>query len=332
MRNDRLIPGTILVIIGILFLLNNFGAIEFNWWVFFNLWPILLIIGGVNLVFANNRSQWATILKILVLIGGMAILIICGLTSRRPSGWPSWTYHLNRDLNDDDDRDTADVADTTGGRSIVKVDGNSIYREAYKPGLQLAKLNISGGATTYTLKGVTNDLFEATTKEYNIHYRLKTRTDSTTAVIDFDMNTHKHGFGFNFGSKKNNRADIKLNSNPEWDISLQSGASKADFDLSYFKVKNLTIEGGAASYNIKLGQPLALTTISISTGAASATLYVPKNAACHITTDTGLSSKKFDGFDKKDDDTYETPGYDKATNKMKINMEGGVSNFKVIRY
>lgn len=329
MRNDRLIPGTILVIIGIVFLLDNFGVIDFSWWCFVDLWPILLIIGGVNLVFANNRSLWATGLKIAVLIGGMAILIICGLTQRH-KGWPAWTYHLNRDFNDDNDRDTAGDDDTSGRSSVIKVDGNSIYREAYKPGLQSAKLNISGGATTYTIKGVTNDLFEATTKEFNNRYSLNTHTDSTTAVIDFSMNTRKHGV-FNFG-KQESKADIKLNSNPEWDIDVETGASKTDFDLSYFKVKKLTIQGGAASYDVKLGQPLALTTINISTGAASVTLRIPKNAACHITTDTGLSSKKFDGFDTKDDDTYETPGFDKATNKMKINMEGGISDFKVIRY
>lgn len=331
MRNDRLIPGTILVIIGILFLLNNFGAIEFNWWVFLNLWPILLIIGGVNLVFANNRSQWATILKILVLIGGMAILIICGFTSRHLSGWPSWTYHLNRDFNDDDDRDTGNVADTAGGRSIVKVDGNSIYREAYHPGLQTAKLSITGGATTYNLKGATNDLFVATTKEYNSNYTLKTHiNDSTHAEIDFDMSMHRHGWHFN--KKHENHADIELNSNPEWEIELQSGASKADFDLSPFKVKKLSIEGGASSYIVKLGQPLTKTSVDISTGMASVTLYIPKNAACHVSVDTGLSSKDLEGFNKRDDDSYETPGFAKASNKIEVSFEAGMSNLKVIRY
>ncbi|OCX52926.1 hypothetical protein BEL04_00945 [Mucilaginibacter sp. PPCGB 2223] len=323
MRNDRLIPGTILVIIGILFLLNNFGAIEFNWWVFLNLWPILLIIGGVNLVFAHNRSQWATIVKIAVLLCGMAILIICGLT-RREVGWPVWAYHINRDLNDDDD-------DTTGRHSVMKIDGNSVYREEYHPGITTATLNIAGGATTYRLNGVTTDLFEATTKEFNMHYNLNTHIDSTSATIDFDMDVHKHGI-FNWGHKKHNEADIKLNATPEWEIELQSGASSANFDLSPFKVKRLEIQGGAASYTVKLGQPLAETTVDINSGMASVTLYIPKNAACSINVDTGLSSKTLDGFDKKDDGSYETPGFDKAANKIKISFDALMSDFKVIRY
>jgi len=97
-------------------------------------------------------------------------------------------------------------------------------------------------------------------------------------------------------------------------------------------VKKLSIQGGAASYDVKLGQPLKNTDIEIQTGAASVTIRIPQNAACHITTETGLSSKNFDGFNKKDDDGYETPGFDKAANQIKISIEGAMSDFKVIRY
>ncbi|WP_448698055.1 LiaI-LiaF-like domain-containing protein [Mucilaginibacter sp. AW1-3] len=331
MRSDKLVPGTLLVIIGIVFLLNNFGVIDFSWWTFFSLWPILLIIGGVNLVFAHNRSAWAIILKMAVLVGGMAILIVSGL-NHHDRGWPAWVFRFDRNYNNNDNnRDDDDIDTANGERAVVKVDGNSIYRQAYKPGLQTAKLNITGGATTYSLKGVTNDLFVATTKEYNNHYSLKTHTDSTHAEIDFDMNMHKHS-SWHFDNKRENRADIELNSNPEWDIDLESGASKADFDLSPFKVKNLTIQGGASSYTVKLGQPLAKTSVDISTGMASVTLYIPKSAACHVTVDTGLSSKNLEGFNKRDDDSYETPGFDKATNKIEVSFEAGMSNLKVIRY
>jgi hypothetical protein len=331
MKNDRLIPGTILVIIGILFLLDNFNVIDFSWGSFFSLWPILLIIGGVNLVFAHNKSNWATALKIVVLLCGMAVLIVGGL-SHRPNNWSGWNMRWNRDF-DDNSSDSNNMIDTADGGSVVKVDGNTTYHEAYKPGTLTATLNISGGATAYLLQGVTNDLFEATTKEHNLHYSLKSRTDSTNTVVDFDMAARKHGITFNWGKNKYNKADIKLNSNPEWQINIESGASSADFDLSFFKISKLNIQGGAASYNVKLGQPLATTDVDIQTGAASVTIRIPKNAACRITTDTGLSSKNFDGFDKKDDDdSYQTPGFDKATNKMNISIEGAMSDFKVIRY
>jgi hypothetical protein len=183
MRSDRLIPGTVLVIIGILFLLDNFGVIDFSWWSLMALWPIFLIMAGVNLLFAHNKGNGATIAKIAVLLVGMGILVYGGL-SHRSIGWRGWTYHFNRDnnndSNNDDNNNDWDSSDTTGGGnrdSIIKVDGNSVYRESYKPGTQTAQLNISGGAATYSLNGITNDLFEAATKEYGNRYVLKTHTD-----------------------------------------------------------------------------------------------------------------------------------------------------------
>ena len=57
-----------------------------------------------------------------------------------------------------------------------------------------------------------------------------------------------------------------------------------------------------------------------------------KELACKIITDSGLSSNSFDGFNKTDDDNYETPGFDAAKSKIIINISGGISDFKVHRY
>ena len=56
MKNDKLIPGVILVLIGGAILLANYGYLHFHWWNIFRLWPILLVIGGINLLFAHNKS------------------------------------------------------------------------------------------------------------------------------------------------------------------------------------------------------------------------------------------------------------------------------------
>ncbi|HEY0244107.1 MAG TPA: hypothetical protein VGC01_00965, partial [Mucilaginibacter sp.] len=61
-------------------------------------------------------------------------------------------------------------------------------------------------------------------------------------------------------------------------------------------------------------------------------ISIPQNAACRIKTDSGLSSNQFDGFNKKDDDDYETAGFANAKNKMYINISGGISDIKVKRY
>jgi len=65
---------------------------------------------------------------------------------------------------------------------------------------------------------------------------------------------------------------------------------------------------------------------------ASVNISIPQNAACEIETDSGLSSNNFDGFTKTDDGHYQTPGFANAKNKIHINIDGGMSDFKVNRY
>src|SRR4051812_26889874 len=116
MKNDRLIPGLILVLIGAAFLLDNFGYIDFHWSNIIHLWPIFLIIGGVNLVFAHNRSPLATILKVGVVILGFGLLLF-GNFSERWGWWPTYAYswhdHHDHDNNDSDDNDDDDDDDDT---------------------------------------------------------------------------------------------------------------------------------------------------------------------------------------------------------------------------
>src|ERR1700748_2579881 len=179
MRNDKLIPGMILVMIGAIFLLNNFGYINFHWSNIFHLWPIFLVIGGVNLVFANNRSPWATILKIGVVVAGFALLVFGNFGDRYRWWWPHSTYSYHHDDNDSDDNgsnndsddDDNDDDDDNNSGKITKVEGNSTYNEPYNSSARIARLNISGGGSTYNLRDTTNQLFSANTKEFYGKYQ-----------------------------------------------------------------------------------------------------------------------------------------------------------------
>jgi hypothetical protein len=339
MRNDKLIPGMILVMIGAIFLLNNFGYINFHWSNIFHLWPIFLVIGGVNLVFANNKSPWATILKISVVVAGFALLIFGNFGDRYRWWWPGhYTYHYNRDKDNDDnndndnnDSDDNDDDDDNGGK-LTKVEGNAAYTEPYNASVRVARLNISGGGSTYSIQDTTNQLFTANTKEFFGKYQYDHHQEDSVYVMDFSMKDNKNGH-WNWGKgDKSNIADLKLNTNPEWEINVETGASKIDFDLSKYKLRSLELKGGAASFDVKVGQPLASTNLNISTGVSEVTIEVPQNAACRVETDSGLSSTSFEGLTKKDDGHYESPGFDAAKNKLYIHMSGGISDFKVRRY
>ncbi|SEO47991.1 LiaI-LiaF-like domain-containing protein [Mucilaginibacter sp. AW1-7] len=330
MKTDRLIPGTILVCIGAIFLLHNFHIFHFQWMNILYLWPIFLIIGGVNLVFAGNRSPLATVVKLAVIIGGFSLLLF-GNFGNRYHFWPSTFINFDDD-HDNDNNDSNDDSDSTNtDHGVTKIEGSSVFNKDYTADAKFARLNINGGATTYTLNDTTSQLFKAETKEFYGKYEFNANKEDSVYVLNFKMKGNK-GWHFDSDNNKSNLADIKLNPNPIWDIYVETGATKLDFDLSKFKIKSVTLKGGAASFEVKLGAPLASTNVEVSTGVSEVIINVPKDAACSINANTGLSSNEFEGFTKKNDNSYETPGFDAAKNKIYIHMNGGISDFKVNRY
>jgi hypothetical protein len=337
MKNDKIIPGLIIVLIGLAFLLDNFGYINFHWGNIWHLWPIFLIIAGVNLVFAHNTSPLAIAAKIGVVVLGFALLVF-GNFGGDSFGFPVYSYgwhshdHDNNDSDDDDDDDD-DSTMTTPAKGLVKVEGSSNFILPYAADAKTAELHISGGGTKYILNDTTNQLFRADSKEHFGRYEFSHSNNGTNYVLNFEMKDKK-GSHFNWvgDNDKTNAVTFMLNTNPIWTMDVETGATALDFDLTKYKIQKFTLNGGVASFKLKLGQPLENTNVEVSTGMASVEIAIPQNAACEIETDSGLSSNNFEGFNKTDDGHYQTPGFATAKNKMHINIDGGMSSFKVNRY
>lgn len=275
-------------------------------------------------MFAHKRSPWAVVIRLAVVIIGLGLLVFGNFGNRyRLLPHNFYDFHDDDSINDD--------GDSTGKGNIVKVEGNSFFTAPYTADARVARLNISGGATTYNLSDTTNQLFNADTREFFGRYDFSHRKEDSVYVLEFNM-TNGKWHHFPWGNHRSNSATFKLNVNPEWEINVKTGATKLNFDLSKFKIRSLKLNGGASSFDIKLGQPLTATNINVSTGVSEINISIPQSAACHIKTNSGFSSGNFDGFIKKDDDNYETANFTAAKNKIYINMNGGVSDFKVRRY
>jgi hypothetical protein len=142
----------------------------------------------------------------------------------------------------------------------------------------------------------------------------------------------KHNNRFHWDSDHMNEARISLNTAPIWDISLKGGAAEMKFDLTPYKIRNLSFNGGATSCKLELGANLPVTEVRVSTGASEVEISVPEAAGCKIDVSSGLSSNNFEGFTKINGNVYTTPGYETAKNKINIFLRGGVSDFNVKRY
>lgn len=347
MKNDRLIPGLILVLVGLVILFDNLGYIDFYWVDMFHLWPLFLIVAGVSLVFAHSRSAITTIVKVVVIIAAFAFVILrYGEFGPRTGRHNTWLWHHHHDYDndnsddhdDDDDNDgTVRIGDndTTGDKGVVKIAGIHNFALPYTANAKTAILNINGGASSYTLNDTTNQLFRADTKEQWGRYTLTNSNEGSNYVLNFEMNGKQHmNLHWHGDHDNSNSAVLRLNPNPVWDVNISTGAADVKFDLSKFKVRGLKLEGGAAAFDVKLGEPLETTNVHVSTGAASVDIRIPKDAACKVNISGFLSSNNLEdaGFKKNSDGDYETPGFAAAKNKMYMNVSGGMASFDVHKY
>lgn len=314
MKLDRVMWGIVLLFIGGVLLLENFNVIDFYWRSVWRFWPIFLIIAGVNILFNKSKSQVGAMVSIGILIITLGLLFFKG--QERPGGQGTADHRLY-----DNHSEADQVSD--------KFDEQHLFLPYTADSSNAKKmvLNISGGGTSFELKGHTDSLISAVVQKTGGGFLL-TKNEGKDSITTLNLKMRGKG-KWNTGG---NDVDIMLNTNPNWEIHVNMGAGEVDFDLSDHKIREFNFDGGAAALNVKLGSLLPITDVNVKTGIADVKIAIPAGSGCRITAKTGLSSKEFTGFTKLDNNTYETPDYKTSKNKVFINFDGGLSSFEVNRY
>jgi hypothetical protein len=93
MENKNFLVGTVLVAIGLLFLLSNFGIITGDIWpLLLKFWPTILICAGLLIV--DQKGKWgmyiSLALVVAVLVGIVYYSFSGGMLPRNFSGHKMW--------------------------------------------------------------------------------------------------------------------------------------------------------------------------------------------------------------------------------------------------
>ncbi len=320
MNSKNLFAGGFLILLGILFLGKEWGWFHINWHEISRLWPLLLIyLGLVALLGKTNRS--ATVITIVLLCIAIPTVIVRSCQEKVGDAFDHNGIHI--DMDDDDDKDNNDDNDTTFKGSKQNL------VEPMNASIKSATLNFSGGAAEFDIKETSKDLVEADADLDFGNISLKKTGDADSPKIDFALKGKTNNI--NIDDDNHNKVNLKLNPEVIWDMNFEFGAGKADFDLSQYKIKNLSIKTGLTETDVKLGDKTDNLDVKIESGLTDIEFQIPESVGCRIDIDGGLNDKDFEGFIQKNGH-WETPNFDKSTKKINLKFEGGLQSLKVRRY
>lgn len=342
-RRNGLFWGIFLLTFGVLFLARRAGWLDVDWHSLVNLWPVLLILAGINVIL-ERRGNPASFITTVMLAVAVPTTLFGFFSHNRDRDHYNWRWDHDDDDDDDDhnrgnddDGDDDDNEDNYRSererRNLSGTVQSNTFSEAMDADTREAVFKMAGGAGRFMISEPTSELIKADTKLNFGSYTMTVDRNETTHVPTVELKPTDEDQKFDLKDGKfENRVDVHLNEKPLWTMDIALGAGQGDLDLSSYAVKNLKLAAGAADLDLKLGAKADQADVKLDVGAASVTVRVPKEVGCRVVKDGALNIERLDDFTSVGGGEFESPGYATAQKKMTIRFDGGISSFKVVRY
>jgi hypothetical protein len=298
MKSGRLFWGSFFLVLGLLLIADRTGSLTLPWYAWWRFWPLLLVLGGIALLLRESKFLW-----IAIALAGTALAVVAA--SMLSFSW--------------------DGSDWKGSRDVHVQEFVVPLEEA----TERASFIFETGAGACTIQDTTNALVSANTECSFGEYQLGQTKAGNQQDVRLSLEG-RHG-GWNLG-RMGNRAEVRLNTLPVWDLDFSLGAARVDIDLRPYTVEHLKLKSGAAKVTVKIGPRGSETRVDVHAGASTIRIEVPESAGCEVFAEAPLSSKKFPGFTKIGTGEYRTDNYDNAAQKISIDIKAGVSSMRVTRY
>lgn len=151
--------------------------------------------------------------------------------------------------------------------------------------------------------------------------------DQQNGTVGITQNTGFRLFHL-FGSNQRHLV-VTLNSRIPWTIRVKGGVSNLNLDLRELKLSGLELSGGATDITAQIGQPKGSVGIHMFGGVSNVTLRAPSGTEWRISASGGVSGVTINGAGSGNVGggyRKQSSGYDGASDRLDIELSGGVSN------
>lgn len=298
-RRTPLLGPLLLIGVGVVFLLINLGVLsEDAWGQLFQLWPLLLIAFGLDLLIGRRNPVLSIVIVVLVIGGGAALIYANG-------GW--WSGKV-LSTTWDADKGTATSANVELSMGVARLNIDAITSE-----------------TSKVLMSALDYYENQPAPEHS------TSSEGDTVKVLISQRTNNiSGWPFFSGSKGLNW-DVHLNKQIPTKLTLNSGTGTTDLDLEQLKVTDLTLRAGTGSITVVFPSSAGSTNAVINGGVGSLDLAIPSGVEAHIVVNTGIGGVDVNSrFASKGDHVYESSGYSKEPkNKLDLEVHAGVGGINI---
>lgn len=299
-RRGFLFP-ILLIGFGLFFFLGNLGYIPpLSTRALLSLWPLFLVVGGIELIVARREPWVALALEVGVVALGVA------LVAAQPYGL------------------LAPIVGAPTNSSFTVPRGTT----------QTMSLRVEGGAGSYTLSGGATALVEARSDGGEISVRDDRRGDNA----DIRVQPANVGDVFRFGGMPPTNVDVRVAGDVPTSLRVGGGVGDFTVDLRGIRIRDARIDTGASRLELTLPTPSGNVDVRVGAGAASVTIVVPDGVEARITTTGGVisttSSNARLGTSSsatiaRSGGVLETPGYASAADRVTVTISAGASSIQV---
>jgi hypothetical protein len=294
----------LLIALGIVFLLQNFGLISgVSWLAIASLWPLLLVLIGLDIAFARRWPIPTLAVEIAVIAAGLA------LVAYSPNLAPGVFVFRN--------------GDGTGETDV------SVPR-----GASQLNLTLNGGAVrSYHVSGGATELVEAHSANPDLRSRV---SGGGNGRSDVRLDQVSSGFFHPAGAGE---IEIRLASDVPTSLTVNVGAGEFDVDLTDVRVTDARVNIGASSMRFVVPKPSGDIAIRMNGGASSIAIVVPDGVEARIATTGGFLSLRSDntrlgsgggtGGCVACGTSVETSGYGTANDRVTVTISAGASSIVV---
>lgn len=286
----------ILIAIGTVFLLANFGLIApVSVLGLLSLWPLVLIIVGIEIALSRRWPLAALAADVLVVGIGVALLT---LGSVAPGVLP---FALVRGSNEP-------------GVSTIDVPRSEA---------RTMNLRLTTGAGSFELRGGATSLVHADSDHDDLRLRGAVQSGER---IDVRVEQGPSTNGFRIGPSTSSHVTMTLASDVPTSLIVDAGAGEFVIDASDVKLTDARLSVGAASLRVVLPRPTGDVSYTISAGASNIVVEIPDGVEARVTSSGGLISRHDDNPRLTGS---ETAGYAAAKDRVTVRISAGATSITV---